>query len=89
MLEIKYWLVGDSIVTDPRERADCFNFYFSNIGKNLASKFVESNVFLTYLPRNIRSKFKFKLCTESEIREIIMNLRNAAPGHDSNTYEFI
>ena len=40
-------LVGDSIVTDPKEIADCFNFYFSNIGKNLASKFVESKDFLT------------------------------------------
>ena len=76
-------LVGDSIVTDPKEIADCFNSYFSNMGKNLASKFVESNEFLTYLPRNIKSKFKFKLCTESEIREIIMNLRNAAHCHDS------
>ena len=44
---------------------------------------MESNDFLSYLPRNIRSKFKFKLCTESGIREIIMNLRNAATRHDS------
>jgi len=76
-------LINNRISEDPVEIAENFNDYFSNVGSNLAKNFPSDNAeFSQYLKGSFMQSMVLKSVTQEEIRKIVLNLKNGAPGHD-------
>ena len=78
------FISGKDITSDPKTIANAFNNYFVNVGPTLASKIPDQPVdFSRYMPPpNECSLF---LTPESEVKRIITNLNDEAPGKDGVT----
>jgi hypothetical protein len=75
--------IDDKVTTDPNDICRGFNEYFSNIGEKLAKEFDgDSHEFMKYLPCNRNLKFGFVPTTVTEVKTVVMLLKNSSPGHD-------
>ena len=77
------FLYNNSIITDKNEVSNKFNDYFVNVGKTLAAQIPKSGPsFHKYLPEANKECIFLIPTDEREIRNIILNVRNSAPGYD-------
>ena len=78
-------LIDDDLVTEPKEVANQFNNYFSNIASKLqASIYTQGQDFNKYLKNNAEHSFFIKSTDKYEIIDIInKNLNNKASGPNS------
>ena len=77
------FLYNNSVITDKNEVANKFNDYFVNVGKTLAAQIPKSGPsFHKYLPEANKECIFLIPTDEREIRNIILNIRNSAPGYD-------
>ena len=74
----KHFLVNGDSVSDPAEIVNKFNFYFTNIGPELAQKIdpPRGENFTDYLDAPAQSKFDFVPTTTDKIIEVINNLKS-------------
>ena len=73
----------DSILTNPKDIANHFNFYFSNVGSNLAKNIPVSGTRPeSYLTGQYINSFFFSPVTEDDVRILISSLRDSSPGSD-------
>ena len=71
------------VITDPKAISDGFNNYFVNIGPTLASKIPNNNIsHRRFLPENLNFSLFLEPTDETEIKNIINNLKEGAPGRD-------
>ena len=67
-----------------------FNDYFVNVGKTLAEQIPKSGPsFRSYLPEANRESIFLTHTDQQEIRNIMLNIRNSAPGNDGISSKFI
>ncbi len=73
------------LINDPQQIADKFNNFFANVGPDLAKKIPPvSNKFNHFLSVNIPKSMFFKPTDDSEIRQILLSLKNSySKGHDN------
>ena len=77
-------------ITDPQTIANGFNNYFVNIGPILASKLPDNNLsHKKFLLENIRTSLILNPTTETEIKNVISQLKEGAPGRDGGASENI
>ena len=77
------FLINGETVTDTNKIVNCFNDFFVNIGKELASKLPRSNTdALNYIQSNHPQSLFLSPITETEISDCIMRLKQGSPGHD-------
>ena len=77
------FLYNNSVITDKNEVSNKFNDYFVNVGKTLAAQIPKSGPsFHKYLPEANKECIFLIPTDEREIRHIILNIRNSAPGYD-------
>ena len=68
---------NDNIINNKAEIADCFNAFFSSIGRNLSNNIRNSNKHFTEFLSNANDESFFLAPTcSSEIKEIISQLKN-------------
>ena len=68
---------NNTIIKDPKSIAECFNEYFSCIGKNLAEKIPETATnFRTFLTNPNPNSIFFLPTTREEIIDIVKNMKN-------------
>ena len=80
------FLVDGSLTDDLDVIANKFNEYFSNIGPNLANKIPPSTVSFKHFLQGCRTESIFlRDVEESEIRKIVLSLKEGAPGIDEIT----
>ena len=74
---------GEKIYDDPIVIANEFNSFFANVGSSLSKDMGASNTnHLDYIKGNFPSLLKFNDTNESEVLELISNLKISAAGHD-------
>ena len=79
-----------SVITDKNEVSDKFNDYFVNVGKTLAAQIPKSGPsFHKYLPEANEECISLIPTDEREIRNIILDIRNCAPGYDGISLKWI
>ena len=72
--------------TDKKVIASKFNEYFVNIGSTLASTIPQEGPnFETYLPPACEDSIFLTPASSIEVKKIVSNLNNNAPGHDEIT----
>ena len=77
------FLYNNSVITDKTIVSNKFNDYFVNVGKTLAAQIPRSGPsFHTYLPEANKESIFLTPTDQLEIRNIILNIKNSAPGHD-------
>ena len=77
------FLYNNSFITDKNEVSNKFNDYFVNVCKTLAAQIPKSGPsFHKYLPEANKECIFLIPTDEREIRNIILNIRNSAPGYD-------
>ena len=70
-------LKNGSVVDDETEIAECFNNYFCNVGKNLASKLPDSgNKYTSFLPKALPNSFVCNDISLSELNSVISSINN-------------
>ena len=75
-----------TLLSDPVNIANCFNNYFINIGPTLASKLPKENIsHRDFLPERTTASLFLEPTDEVEIKKIIRNLKEGAPGQDGIT----
>lgn len=74
--------IGDQTIRDPIVIAAKFNEYFAAVGENLATNFTGPSNYLQYINCEINELFELHPVTETEVEDIVMSLRDAAPGVD-------
>ena len=77
------FLHNGSILNDKKSIANAFNDYFVNIGPTLASKIPQLGIdYRNFMPQ--QNDMSFFLCPaeELEVKKIILQLKNGAPGKD-------
>ena len=73
----------ESVLSNPNEIADGFNTFFVNVGSDLASSILDTNENPCNLIKGQYSPLNtFVPPTSQEVHNIIMELKNSAPGHD-------
>ena len=74
---------GEKEVTNPKDIADRFNKFFTNIGPTLAKSIPKSSSLpLKYLNEKIKESVLFSPVLENEVKNILMLLKNSAGGWD-------
>ena len=74
---------GEKEVTNPKDIADRFNKFFTNIGPTLAKSIPKSSSLpLKYLNEKIKESVLFSPVLENEVKNILMLLKNSAAGWD-------
>ena len=74
---------SNKVITDPKTIANGFNNYFVIIGPMLASKIPDNNVsHRQFLSDSIKPSLFLKPTNETEIKQVISCLKEAAPGRD-------
>ena len=84
--------VNGEIQTNPGAIANSFNNFFSEIGEKLANKFSNQNnsEFAKYLGSPVQHSMFFHSISESEINEVISDLKNSnSTGYDDYNTKFI
>ena len=77
------FLYNNSVITDKNEVSNKFSDYFVNVGKTPAAQIPKSGPsFHKYLPEANKECIFLIPTDEREIRNIILNVRNSAPGYD-------
>ena len=80
------FLVDGSLTDDLDVIANKFNEYFSNIGPNLANRIPPSTISFKHFLQGCRTESIFlRDVEESEIRKIVLSLKEGAPGIDEIT----
>ena len=73
---------NNSVITDKKIISDKFNDYFINVGKTLAAQIPKSGPsFDKYFPEPNPKSIFLVPTNEREIGNIILNMKNSAPGH--------
>ena len=81
--KLKESFLYNSIITDKNEVSNKFNDYFVNVGKTMAAQIPKSGPsFHKYLPEANKECVFFIPTDEREIRNVILDIRNSAPGYD-------
>jgi hypothetical protein len=82
--EYNYTLELNNIETsDPLSIGEAFNKYFVNVGPSLAESIPPSNIDpVSFITHNSRSTMYLKPTNETEVHNIIRELKNCAPGPD-------
>ena len=86
------FLINNTTVSDKTQIANEFNSFFTNIGKNLASKIshVGPETYMDYLTQNITSNLAFNQVTNSEVESAIKKLKStSSQGNDTLTSKLI
>ena len=74
---------GEKEVTNPKDIADRFNKFFTNIGPTLAKSIPKSSSLpQKYLNEKIKESVLFSPVLENEVKNILMLLKNSAAGWD-------
>ena len=80
----EFILSGDDKLTDKSSIADAFNQFYTNIGPTLAKKIGNVNLNpLSYIKHSCSSSIFLDPVTESELVELITNLKMSSPGWDN------
>ena len=80
------FISGKDITSDPKTIANAFNNYFVNVGPTLASQIPDQPVdFSRYMPPPNECSLFLTPASESEVKRIITNLSDGAPGKDGVT----
>ena len=75
-----------TLISDPVSIANCFNNYFVSIGPTLASKLPKQHIsHRDFLPERTTASLFLEPTDEVEIKKIIRNLKEGAPGQDGIT----
>ena len=70
-------------ITDPNTNANSVDNYFVNIGATLASKIPDQGVgFSVYMPPANECSLFLTPAPENEVKHVIANLNDGAPGQD-------
>lgn len=78
-----------TVISDSREIADSFNYYFSQVGKKLAEKIKRPSIAIKSTQKNINSLFISPTNLE-EVKLVVNNLKSRkAPGFDNLTAEVL
>ena len=81
---------GEKEVTNPKDIADRFNKFFTNIGPTLAKSISKSSSLpLKYLNEKIKESVLFSPVLENEVKNILMLLKNSAAGWDGFDVQII
>ena len=81
----KYFLKDNTIITEEKDIAECFNNFFINIGPDLSNKIKnpQGKCYTDFLMKHVTSSFEFKRVTENDILKIIQKLKpKSSFGHD-------
>ena len=74
---------NNTVITDKKTVSNKFNDYFVNVGKTLAEQIPKHGPsFRSYLPEANKESIFLTPTDQQEIRNIMLNIRNSAPGHD-------
>ena len=77
------FIYNGSAITDKNDVSNKFDDYFVNVGKTLAAQIPTSGPsFHRYLPEANKECIFLTPTDDREIRNIILNIRNSAPGYD-------
>ena len=79
------WVIYNNniVITDKKTVSNKFNDYFVDVGKKFAQQIPKSDPsFRSYLPEANRESIFLTPTDQQEIRNIKLNIRNSAPGHD-------
>ena len=81
---------NNTIITHKKIISDKFNDYFINVGKTLAAQISKSGPsFDKYLPEPNPESIFLVPTNEREISNIILSIKNSAPGHDGMSAKVI
>ena len=69
-------IVKDKNVTNPKNIANAFNNFFTNIGPSLSKTIFQSKNFKNLLNNSSLNSFVLKLVTHDEVRKLISQLNN-------------
>lgn len=86
------FLINNTTVKDKNQIANEFNSFFTNIGKNLASKISHTGpeTYMDNLTQNITSNLTFKQVTTSEVETAINKLKStSSQGNDALTSKLV
>jgi len=76
-------MFNNEITSDPKEIAEGFNRYFSEVGANLISQIPRIQTdFRQFLPENAKYSLRLSQISENELKDVINNLKQSASGHD-------
>ncbi|XP_069970021.1 uncharacterized protein [Penaeus vannamei] len=76
-------MFNNEITSDPKEIAEGFNRYFSEVGANLISQIPRIQTdFRHFLPENAKCSLRLSQVSENELKDVINNLKQSASGHD-------
>lgn len=74
---------GNSVLSDPYKIVCHFNNFFSNIGSKLANEIQNTTVDpIDYIKESFPIMDRFDMPNSDEVCEVIMQLKESAPGHD-------
>ena len=77
------FLHNGSILNDKKSIANAFNAYFVNIGPTLASKIPDLGInYRNFMPHQNNMSFFLSPVNDSEVKNIIAQLKDGAPGKD-------
>ena len=72
-----------NIVTEPRESANIFNNFFTDIGPKLAKDLPEHNQIPESYVKPLNTIFRFQLVTETDVSKLLYTIKTTkATGHD-------
>ena len=87
-LQENFKLNNGSVISDKLLKSEKFNDFFIGIGPSLANKIPKQNISpKQYMGTRILNSIYLSPVLESELQNIIMNLRNAAPGYDGIAFQ--
>ena len=82
----RHFLSGDSIITDDRDIANCFNNFFTDIGPKLANDITSpsNKAYTDFLREKIAHSFYFNTVTNDQVSKIVNKLKpKSSFGHDN------
>ena len=89
-LTTEFKISDSKTITDKKEISNRFNNYFVNVGLSLANKIpTTAKNYRDFLPPNNTQSMYIEPVTSDEIKQIIKNLNDGAPGHDDITAKCI
>ena len=74
--------LNDEVISNPHEIANHFNDFFTNIGRNLASKITSNDDPIKLMEVDSPFSMFVKRVDETELGDILSNLKNSAAGSD-------
>ena len=78
--------INGTICSDGSVIADEFNKYFINVASELAQNIQSPDAnFVDFLGNPAYTLFQFEPATETEVENIVLKLKNSAPGYDNSS----